>query len=119
LKKGLKPLEEFLLLPKATKNSEPSWFGFPITVREGAPFSRFELVQHIESRRIGTRQLFGGNLLKQPAYLGMPIKVSGNLKNADVITESTFWVGVYPGLTSEIIDFIIGTITEFCTKPKN
>ena len=119
LKKGLKPLEEFLLLPKATKNSEPSWFGFPITVREGAPFSRFELVQHIESRRIGTRQLFGGNLLKQPAYLGMPIRVSGNLKNADVITESTFWVGVYPGLTSEIIDFIIGTITEFCTKPKN
>ena len=113
LKKGLKPLEEFLLLPKATKNSEPSWFGFPITVKDGAPFSRFELVQHIESRRIGTRQLFGGNLLRQPAYLGMPMRVVGNLKNADVITESTFWVGVYPGLTPEIIDFIIGTITEF------
>ena len=113
LKKGLKPLEEVLLLPKATKNSEPSWFGFPITVKEGAPFSRFELVQHIESRRIGTRQLFGGNLLRQPAYLGMPMRVVGNLKNADVITESSFWVGVYPGLTPEIIDYIIGTITEF------
>ena len=113
LHKGLKPLEEFLLLPKATKGSEPSWFGFPITVKEGAPFSRFDLVQHIESRRIGTRQLFGGNLLRQPAYKGMPMRVVGNLTNADIVTESTFWIGVYPGLTNEIIDFMVGTITEF------
>jgi CDP-6-deoxy-D-xylo-4-hexulose-3-dehydrase len=113
LYKGLKPLEEFLLLPKATKGSEPSWFGFPITVKADAPFSRFELVQHIESRRIGTRQLFGGNLLKQPAYLGMPIRVVGDLKNADIITESTFCIGVYPGLTNEIIDFMIETIHDF------
>ena len=113
LKKGLKPLEEFLILPKATKNSKPSWFGFAITVRDGAPFTRFELVQHIESRRIGTRQLFGGNLLKQPAYSGLPIRVVGDLKNADVITNSTFWIGVYPGLSAEMIDFMIGTITEF------
>ena len=113
LKKGLKSLEEFLILPKATKNSKPSWFGFAITVRDGAPFTRFELVQHIESRRIGTRQLFGGNLLKQPAYSGLPIRVVGDLKNADVITNSTFWIGVYPGLSAEMIDFMIGTITEF------
>ena len=113
LHKGLKPLEEFLLLPKATKGSEPSWFGFPITVKEGAPFSRFDLVQHVESRRIGTRQLFGGNLLRQPAYKGMPMRVVGNLTNADIVTESTFWIGVYPGLTNEIIDFMVGTITEF------
>ena len=113
LKMGLRTLEEFLILPEATKNSEPSWFGFPITVRAGAPFSRFDLVQHIESRRIGTRQLFGGNLLKQPAYLGLPVRVVGDLKNADVITESTFWVGVYPGLTAEIIDYIVETIHEF------
>jgi CDP-6-deoxy-D-xylo-4-hexulose-3-dehydrase len=111
--KGLKPLEEFLLLPKATKNSEPSWFGFPITVKADAPFSRFDLVQHIESRRIGTRQLFGGNLLRQPAYKGMPMRVVGNLANADIVTDSTFWIGVYPGLTKEIIDFMVGTITEF------
>jgi CDP-6-deoxy-D-xylo-4-hexulose-3-dehydrase len=109
----LKPLEEVLLLPKATKNSEPSWFGFPITVKSDAPFSRFELVQHIESRRIGTRQLFGGNLLRQPAYLGMPMRVVGNLKNADIVTESTFWIGVYPGLTKEVIDFMVETIHEF------
>ena len=113
LYKGLKPLEEVLLLPKATKNSEPSWFGFPITVKADAPFSRFELVQQIESRRIGTRQLFGGNLLRQPAYKGMPMRVVGSLVNADIVTDSTFWVGVYPGLSREIIDFIIGTITEF------
>lgn len=113
LHKGLKPLEEFLLLPKATKGSEPSWFGFPITVKETAPFGRFDLVQHIESRRIGTRQLFGGNLLRQPAYKGIPMRVVGNLTNADIITERTFWVGVYPGLTNEMIDYIIETITEF------
>ncbi len=113
LLKGLKPLEEFLLLPKATKGSEPSWFGFPLTVKEDAPFGRFDLVQHIESRRIGTRQLFGGNLLRQPAYKGIPMRVVGNLTNADIITERTFWVGVYPGLTNEMIDYIIATITEF------
>lgn len=113
LKKGLKPLEEFLILPKGTKNSNPSWFGFALTVREGAPFTRFELVQYLESRRIGTRQLFGGNLLKQPAYSGLPIRVVGDLTNADVITNSTFWIGVYPGLTKEMIDFMISTIHEF------
>ena len=116
LLKGLKPLEEFLLLPRATKGSEPSWFGFPLTVKEGAPFSRFDLVQHIESRRIGTRQLFGGNLLRQPAYKGIPMRVVGNLKNADIITERTFWVGVYPGLSNEMIDYVIETITEFVTS---
>ena len=105
-------MEEFLLLPKATKNSEPSWFGFPITVKEGAPFSRFDLVQHIESRRIGTRQLFGGNLLRQPAYKGAPMRVVGDLTNADIVTESTFWIGVYPGLTNQIIDFMVETVHE-------
>jgi CDP-6-deoxy-D-xylo-4-hexulose-3-dehydrase len=113
LKKGLKPFEEFLLLPKATPKSEPSWFGFPITVKPGAPFSRFELVQHIESRRIGTRQLFGGNLLRQPAYLKLPHRVVGKLTNADIITDCTFWIGVYPGLAPEMIQYVIDTISEF------
>jgi CDP-6-deoxy-D-xylo-4-hexulose-3-dehydrase len=106
-------LEEFLVLPKATKNSEPSWFGFPITVKADAPFSRFDLVQHIESRRIGTRQLFGGNLLRQPAYQGMPMRVVGDLKNADIVTDSTFWIGVYPGLQNEMIDYMVSVIVEF------
>ncbi len=116
LLKGLKSLEEFLLLPKATKGSEPSWFGFPLTVKADAPFSRFDLVQHIESRRIGTRQLFGGNLLRQPAYKGLPMRIVGNLTNADIITEQTFWIGVYPGLSNAMIDFMIETISEFVTR---
>jgi CDP-6-deoxy-D-xylo-4-hexulose-3-dehydrase len=110
---GLKDLQEFLILPEATKNSEPSWFGFPITVRKDAPFTRFELVQHIESRRIGTRQLFGGNLLRQPAYLKSPMRVVGDLTNADFITENTFWIGVYPGLTNEMVNFMIETVSDF------
>jgi CDP-6-deoxy-D-xylo-4-hexulose-3-dehydrase len=82
-------------------------------VKPGAPFTRFELVQFLESRRIGTRQLFGGNLLRQPAYKGMPHRVVGPLTNADLITEGTFWIGVYPGLSAEMIDFMLETIHEF------
>jgi CDP-6-deoxy-D-xylo-4-hexulose-3-dehydrase len=113
---GLKDLQEFLILPEATKNSEPSWFGFPITVRKDAPFTRFELVQHIESRRIGTRQLFGGNLLRQPAYLKSPMRVVGDLANADFITENTFWIGVYPGLTKEMISYMLQEIQGFISE---
>jgi CDP-6-deoxy-D-xylo-4-hexulose-3-dehydrase len=113
LKEGLRAHEEFLLLPEATPGSTPSWFGFAITVRSGAPFSRFDLVTFLEQRRIGTRQLFGGNLLKQPAYSGANIRVVGDLKNADVITEQTFWIGVYPGLTDDMIDYMIEVIDEF------
>jgi len=113
LRDGLKALDEFFILPKATKNSEPSWFGFALSVRSEAPFERLEVVQHLESRRIGTRQLFGGNLLRQPAYLNIPMRVVGDLKNADIIANSTFWIGVYPGLTDEMIDFMIATVHEF------
>jgi len=113
LRDGLKALDEFFILPKATKNSEPSWFGFALSVRAEAPFERLEVVRHLESRRIGTRQLFGGNLLRQPAYLNLPMRVVGDLKNADIIANSTFWIGVYPGLTDEMIDFMIATMHEF------
>ena len=113
LRAGLAPLEEYFILPEATPGSDPSWFGFALTVRPDAPFTRFDLVQHLESRRIGTRQLFGGNLLRQPAYQGHDIRVVGELTNADVITEGTFWIGVYPGLSEEMIDFMIGTVHEF------
>ncbi len=113
LRDGLADLEEHLLLPTPTPRSEPSWFGFALTVRPGAPFNRLELVQHLEDRRIGTRLLFGGNLVRQPAYLGAPHRVVGPLDNADVITEGTFWVGVYPGLTEPMLDFIVESIHEF------
>ena len=112
---GLADLEEFLILPEATPGCEPSWFGFALTVRPEAPFSRFDLVQHLESRRIATRQLFGGNLVRQPAYLNMPHRVVGPLTNADIIMESPLWVGVYPALTKEMLDYVVSTIVEFVT----
>jgi CDP-6-deoxy-D-xylo-4-hexulose-3-dehydrase len=113
---GIKQFEEYFVLPKATKNSEPSWFGFPLTVRPGAPFSRNDIVRHLEDRRIGTRLLFGGNLLRQPAYVGHAHRVAGPLTNADIITDGTFWIGVYPGLTREMLDFVIGSFADFLTK---
>jgi len=107
-----------LILPSHERDAEPSWFGFPITVKKDAGFTRLELVQHLEQHRIATRLLFGGNLLRQPAYKGLRIRVSGTLTNADIITESTFWVGVYPGLSEEMMHYIATTITEFI-KSKN
>jgi CDP-6-deoxy-D-xylo-4-hexulose-3-dehydrase len=98
LKRALKPIEEFLILPEATENSDPSWFGFPITVRESAPFSRKELVARLEDAKIATRLLFAGNLLKQPAYDGIEHRVVGSLENTDRIMERTFWVGLFPAL---------------------
>jgi len=116
LRAGLAPLEEHFILPEATPGSDPSWFGFALTVRPDAPFTRFDLVQHLESRRIGTRQLFGGNLLRQPAYQGHDIRVVGDLTNADIITEGTFWIGVYPGLSEEMINFMVESIFEFVSS---
>jgi CDP-4-dehydro-6-deoxyglucose reductase, E1 len=113
LRDGLAHLEEYFVLPVPTPRSEPSWFGFPLTVRDGAPFNRFEIVAHLEDRRIATRLLFGGNLLRQPAYSGLPRRVVGDLVNADVIANSTFWIGVFPGLSDEMIDHMIEVIDEF------
>jgi CDP-6-deoxy-D-xylo-4-hexulose-3-dehydrase len=113
LYQGLKKYEEFFILPQTTPKSEPSWFGFLLTVRPGAPFTRFEIVQHLESRRVATRQLFGGNLLAQPAYQNIEHRISGDLTNTEIVSTNTFWIGVFPGLTNEMIDFMIATIHEF------
>ncbi|MFB5269920.1 lipopolysaccharide biosynthesis protein RfbH [Paenibacillus enshidis] len=110
LTQALKPLEEFLILPKATPDSDPSWFGFPITLRAGAPVTRNELVQKLEESRIGTRLLFAGNILRQPAYKDIPHRVVGELKNTDNIMNNTFWIGVYPGLTEEMLQYAADTI---------
>jgi CDP-6-deoxy-D-xylo-4-hexulose-3-dehydrase len=111
----LRRWEEHLVLPQATSRSDPSWFGFAITVRPDAPFTRLDLVRHLESRRIGTRQLFGGNLVRQPAYRNVPFRVAGPLANTDLVMQNTFWIGVYPGLTTEMIDFVAGAFDEFLT----
>ncbi len=110
---GLKQFEEFFVMPVSTPKSEPSWFGFLLTVRPGAPFSRYDIVQHLENHRIGTRQLFGGNLLTQPAYQNIEHRVSGPLTNTEIISNNAFWIGVFPGLTDEMIDYMIATIAEF------
>jgi CDP-6-deoxy-D-xylo-4-hexulose-3-dehydrase len=107
---------EGLILPKATPKSDPSWFGFPITIDPESSISRQGLLQFLDSRKIGTRLLFAGNLLKQPAYKGVDFRVVGNLKNTDIVMNNTFWVGTYPGLTSEMIDFITESITEYVQR---
>jgi CDP-6-deoxy-D-xylo-4-hexulose-3-dehydrase len=109
---GLKPLEEFLILPQPTQESEPSWFGFPMTVRTTAPFTRNELVQFLESRKIGTRLLFGGNLTRQPAYRDVAYRVVGKLTNADMVMKQSFWIGVYPGLTEAMLSYMMETVTD-------
>ena len=116
LYQGLKKYEEFFILPQTTPKSEPSWCGFLLTVRPGAPFTRFEIVQHLESRRVATRQLFGGNLLAQPAYQNIEHRISGDLTNTEIVSTNTFWIGVFPGLTDEMIDFMIATIHEFMSN---
>ncbi len=102
-----------LRMPEATPGSDPSWFGFVMTVLPDAAYTREGLVSFLESRRIGTRRFFGGNLTRHPAYLDAPHRVVGDLANSDVVTEHTFWVGVYPGLTTQMIDYVIDSVREF------
>lgn len=100
-----------LLLPRATPESDPSWFGFAVTLQ--APYTRRELVRFLEARRIGTRLLFAGNLTRHPAYRDQEYRVVGELANSNVVTEQTLWLGVYPGLTTEMLDYVAGSIREF------
>ncbi len=108
----LRGLQEFFLLPEATPNAQPSWFGFPVAVRPEAPFTRNQMVQFLESRKIGTRLLFGGNLVRQPAYRNAPHRAIGALPNADFVMNHVFWVGVFPGLTRPMLDFVIETFHD-------
>lgn len=116
LRRGLQDLEEYFVLPEATAESEPSWFGFCLTIRPDAPFERLELVRFLEDRAIGTRLLFGGNMLRQPAYRDVQVRVAGPLDNADIITTNTFWLGVYPGLTTAMLDYVVESIHEFVRR---
>jgi CDP-6-deoxy-D-xylo-4-hexulose-3-dehydrase len=113
LVKALQPFEEFIHLPRATPHSEPSWFGFLIVVRDGAPFTKVDLVRHLESRQVQTRQLFGGNLLRQPAFKNIQRRVVGHLNNTDKIMNDAFFVGVYPGLTPAMLDYVAATFADF------
>jgi CDP-6-deoxy-D-xylo-4-hexulose-3-dehydrase len=113
LKNGLKDFEDFFILPEATKNSNPSWFGFPITLREGGAEKRDALIQHLEGHKIATRLLFGGNLLRQPYMKERKYRVAGEIKQSDVVMNSTLWVGLFPGLTSQHLENVIETLVKF------
>jgi len=113
LYEGLRDLQGFFILPEATSGSDPSWFGFPLAVRPEAPFTRNQVVQYLEERKIATRLLFSGNLVRQPAYRDIKHREIGNLKNSDFVMNQVFWIGVYPGLTEPMLDYIIESFKDF------
>jgi CDP-4-dehydro-6-deoxyglucose reductase, E1 len=116
LHEGLRSLEEFFILPEATLGAEPAWFGFPIAIRPGAPFSRNQVTQHLEQAKIATRLLFGGNLVRQPAYRDAHYRTIGELHNTDFAMDQAFWIGVYPGLTREMIVYLLERIHGFVNE---
>ena len=115
---GLRGLEEFLALPEVAKNSDPSWFGFALTVKSGSPKTRNQVVQELNEAKIATRLLFGGNLLRQPAFKDTPRRVVGELTNTDTVMNDTFWIGVWPGLTLPMLDYVIETMHKVFGKNK-
>lgn len=112
LSDGLADLSDYLLLPRASGGSEPSWFGFPLTVKKSSPLSRDELVRALNRRHIGTRLLFGGNLLRQPGFRDIQRRVPVSLERTDRIVRDTFWLGVWPGLTLPMLDYVIESMHE-------
>ncbi len=113
LKERLSSCEEFLQLPVATEDSDPSWFGFPITVKESSPVSRLDLTNYLDQNKIGTRLLFAGNLTRQPYMVYANYRVSGELTNTDIVMNNTFWIGVQPSLTKEMLEFTVDKIETF------
>jgi CDP-4-dehydro-6-deoxyglucose reductase, E1 len=114
LKDRLLSCKEFLILPEATENSDPSWFGFPITIKNGSPSrGRIDLINYLEQNKIGTRMLFAGNLTRQPYFEGRKYRIIKNLYNTDRIMDNTFWIGIYPGLTKEMLEYSAKSIEIF------
>ena len=112
----LRPLEDVLILPETTPRSNPSWFGYPLTVREGARITRDDIVKHLNDMKIGTRLLFGGNITRQPYLKSRNYRVVGDLTNSDIVTENTFWMGVYPGLGESEIGYMVDTLTKYVRR---
>jgi len=113
LKERLKDCEEFVSLPEATEHSDPSWFGFPITLKENCPVSRLELLTYLDQNKVGTRLLFAGNLTRQPYMAGEKYRISGDLTNTDNVMNNTFWIGVQPALTREMLEFAASKIETY------
>jgi CDP-4-dehydro-6-deoxyglucose reductase, E1 len=108
--------ENYLILPQTAEGAEPSWFGFPILVREDAPFDRDDIVNFLENKKIATRMLFGGNLIRQPAYEDINFRLADSLENTDLVMNNLFWIGLYPGITEEKMDYVISMVREFFKK---
>lgn len=113
LKEGLRSCEEFIQLPEATEGSDPSWFGFPITLKPNCPVSRVDLTTYLDQNKVGTRLLFAGNLTRQPYMINANYRISGDLTNTDIVMNNTFWIGVQPALTKEMLEFVIEKIELF------
>jgi CDP-6-deoxy-D-xylo-4-hexulose-3-dehydrase len=113
LRDSFSAFEQFFILPEATPGSDPCWFGFVLTIRESAPFTRGELIDHLDRHKIATRLLFGGDLTAQPAYMTLPFRVSGSLTNTQSIMHRTFWIGVYPGLTQDMLAYVVEVFSDF------
>lgn len=113
LRQRLMPCEEFLQLPRATEHSDPSWFGFPITLKEDCPVSRLDLVTYLDQQKIGTRLLFAGNLTRQPSMAGAAYRVSGDLTNTDRVMNDTFWLGIHPALTPAMLEYTASSIEAY------
>jgi CDP-6-deoxy-D-xylo-4-hexulose-3-dehydrase len=115
----MKQFEEYFILPEPTPGTNPSWFGFLLTLRDDVTFKRTDLIQHLESNKIGTRLFFGGNITKQPAYQNVPFRIHGELTNTDIIMNNSFWLGVWPGLNENHYDYIADVISSFINKKIN
>ncbi len=116
LKSKFSKLQNYFILPEAQNNAEPSWFGFPITIKDPEQVNRNKLTRHLEAKRIGTRLLFAGNITKQPYFKNINYKVVGDLKNTDTIMNATFWLGVYPGITEDMLDYCYDQIEQYVTS---
>jgi CDP-6-deoxy-D-xylo-4-hexulose-3-dehydrase len=116
LKTHMSKFEKFFILPEATPKSDPAWFGFPITVRKDAPFSKTELLQFLTERKVDTRPLFAGNITRQPYFKKIDYRISGSLKNTDEIMNQSFWIGVYPGLNKDMQEYVVNQFEEFTEK---
>jgi CDP-6-deoxy-D-xylo-4-hexulose-3-dehydrase len=116
LKERLKICQEFLQLPEATPGSDPSWFGFPITIKDSSKIDRRELMVFLAEKKIGTRLIFAGNLINQPYMKNQNYRISSDLTNTDTIMNNSFWIGCYQGISEEMIDYMVGCFKEFCKK---
>lgn len=116
LYKFFKKYEKYFILIKTTRKEDPCWFGFPLIVKDSAPFTRNELTEYLEKNKIGTRNIFSGNLLRHPAYLDLKYKTAGEIVNADIIMKNAFWLGVFPGITGEMMNYVKKTIGQFLSQ---